>query len=85
MQGDFIVRIDVILDGSGTETGLPIGPKEPATRMQGWHVPVTLEQSQRSLLPEFQPNNSMIGLPVVIGREMPVLFCGSLSGMSRAW
>jgi len=31
------------------------------------------------------PNSSMIGLPVVIGVESPVLFCGSLSGMSSAW
>ena len=31
------------------------------------------------------PNSSMIGLPVVIGVERPVLFCGSLSGMSSAW
>jgi class 3 adenylate cyclase len=31
------------------------------------------------------PNSSMIGLPVVIGVDRPVLFCGSLSGMSSAW
>ena len=31
------------------------------------------------------PNNSMIGLPVVSGRKMPLLFCGALRGTPRAW
>jgi hypothetical protein len=31
------------------------------------------------------PNSSMIGLPVVKEREMPLASVGSLMGMSRAW
>lgn len=31
------------------------------------------------------PNNSMIGLPVVRVRKIPVGSLGSLIGMSRAW
>ena len=31
------------------------------------------------------PNNSMIGLPVVKVREMPLASWGLLMGMSRAW
>lgn len=34
---------------------------------------------------ENYPKSSLIGLPVVMGRRMPVLFCGSFKGMSRAW
>lgn len=31
------------------------------------------------------PNKSMIGLPVVRERDMPLASCGLLMGMSRAW
>src|SRR4029077_8911361 len=31
------------------------------------------------------PNRSITGLPVVRGRKMPLLFCGSLRGTPRAW
>lgn len=39
----------------------------------------------RGTLPWHYPNNSITGLPVVMGREMPLLFCGSFNGMSSAW
>lgn len=31
------------------------------------------------------PNSSITGFPVVMGREIPLLFCGSFSGISSAW
>ena len=40
---------------------------------------------KNSLLKRFYANKSITGFPVVRGRGMPLLFCGSLSGTSRAW